>query len=99
MSEPKFTPGEWRVVNRRNCEHWILNENDLCIATVHDAPPMFHIDGKANAALIAMAPEMYRALEKAKKQIYVFANDPSSKAVADGYCLEIDNLLQKARRQ
>ena len=55
MSEPKFTPGPWRIV--RYCEA-------IEIANVAD---LLHFYGgetaEANAALIAAAPELYAALE------------------------------------
>ncbi len=49
------------------------------------------------ADMAAAARDLYAALEKAKKQIHVFANDPSATSIANAYCAEIDQVLLAAR--
>lgn len=102
MSEPRFTPGPWEEEDGD-----ITHSKSgfiICRMTTEDDFPC--MDGgnedmrqeqAANSALISASTRMYAALEKAKKQIRVFANTPSEAAVADAYCLEIDDLLVTAR--
>lgn len=75
MSEPKFTPGPWRVCRSNedfDGPFYTLDDNDYerpinairskseTVACAHD---LFEFD-EANANLIAAAPELYRVLEK-----------------------------------
>lgn len=99
MSETKFTPGPW--VNPDDdviditTEHRIKTRK-VCICRVdsdffHDD---FHLEQKANANLIASAPELYRVLELAKYHIEgVQVEKPEDLSITD----EIDMILAKAR--
>lgn len=94
-----FTPGPWYNRTFQQGRHYVVNiqsEIGLFVGQVI-AQETTDQNTRANMDLIAAAPELYTALEKAKKQIRVFANDASSDAVADAYCMEIDDLLEKAR--
>lgn len=59
----KFTPGPWTAYEfGKGSNLWYIGSK------LHDTGPMFTIDGfpgdrKANAELIAQAPEMYEALQ------------------------------------
>ncbi len=105
--ETKFSPGEWlkvdsekNVNNPKVCGQLvgcfeIYSKSDTAwIAQVLDTQ---NKHGGANASLIITSPKLYAALEKAKKQIHVFALTPSAIFVADAYCAEIDMLLAEAR--
>lgn len=61
MSEPKFTPGPWRL----DADSHIRATNDDRHKTIALIPPDFHSADiwDANAHLIAAAPELYKALE------------------------------------
>ncbi|MEC9061535.1 MAG: hypothetical protein VYC55_08000 [Pseudomonadota bacterium] len=92
MSEAKFTKGEWRV---RGSEVGVVDESDtqsygmmLSIARVdeYDFPDEY----KANAHLIAAAPEMYNLLER-------LTNPNNCKKDIIHLLGEADNLLAKAR--
>lgn len=91
MSEPKFTPGEWRkrkvIVgatktchHKYNCFHFFDNNNRRIFIN------------EANANLIQTAPEMYQMLERILDYMtggQFLAKPPSVK--------EIAHLLEKAR--
>lgn len=83
MSKPSFTPGPWEV------ERSVMGCRSICagevlVASVEDAPT------KANARLIAAAPELYEALQKASNTL---AGCGMPKIAAD-IC---DAALRKAR--
>ena len=61
MSEPKFTPGPWRL----DADSHIRATNDDRHTTIALIPPNFHSADiwDANAHLIAAAPELYAVLE------------------------------------
>ena len=59
MSETKFTPGPWAIVFGTS----IVTNRGGAVADCVGAHP--YEEQKANAALIAAAPEMYEALESA----------------------------------
>lgn len=112
MSEPKFTPGPWKVDIGRgdwgipitHCvyvgdSYW---DRDNQIAELHSIQPYCagasakdiqqHVRARANACLIAAAPELYEALEKLEGW---FDND--SKEGADKYLKEAKAARAKAR--
>lgn len=61
MSEPKFTPGPWSFDGRDVVG--MVGEIDTCIAECFDHSSIDRHNAKANAYLIAAAPELYEALE------------------------------------
>lgn len=67
MSDTKFTPGPYRVQRVRPGEYYIIGDDSpLCRIAwedVHDA------EARANADLIAAAPDMYEALTVMVEQI------------------------------
>ena len=67
MSEPKWTPGQWRATTRQGSWDWVVYTEDdpnieIC-QTFHDGTDE-NEEGEANAHLIAAAPELYEALLK-----------------------------------
>jgi hypothetical protein len=72
MSEEKFTKGEWINEGYSSGHKFIANEDGDEIALVyipihdHGTAPT-KAEGEANANLIAAAPELFRACEKALK--------------------------------
>lgn len=90
MSEPKFTPGPWRVGKS------IYQSQARVVAEkggrVSDVFAYEEDQAHANAALIATAPEMYDLLEWMFKQ---FDASDSEEMVALGW--KIEELLKKAR--
>lgn len=62
MSEPKFTPGPWSVEDRYVGR--MVGEIDTCIAECFDHSSIDRHNAKANACLIAAAPELYEALSR-----------------------------------
>ena len=91
--ETKFTKGPWRFSGGEA----VYGSDDILICETNLT--LQRPDGAwgANSNLIASAPDLYAALEKAKKQIHVFANSKGEAKIADSYCQEIDFLLAKAR--
>jgi hypothetical protein len=73
MSETKFTPGPWETPYRNFSE--VRAQNGALVAVCKPLDGLVNL--QANARLIAAAPQMYEALEKAKKRIdyFVWAND------------------------
>jgi len=70
-TEPKFTPGPWRVCHENDI--LIIRDRKPCSPS-YTPPPMLvanvgeilcdAMERQANAALVAAAPEMYAELEK-----------------------------------
>lgn len=109
MSEAKFTKGEWNVKTTghyfngdRQYKHEVI-ANDVGVTCLHDS--------MANANLIAAAPEMYKALEDAAKELYILIDEVNDQRAShinsttetetDYYDMEtvhnINVLLAKAR--
>lgn len=63
MNNPKHTPGPWTI--DWSSAHQTINSEDKTICNIH--PPTFDADeeDRANARLIAAAPEMLNALDTA----------------------------------
>lgn len=59
MSKTKFTPGPWRTEDR-GLKHVIVGSNNWQVGALRQTPKL----NRADAALIAAAPELYEALEK-----------------------------------
>lgn len=83
MSEPKFTKGKWSV-GIGKLEGGVVDEQDELICDPSGG--RFEEEAKANASLIAAAPEMYALLEDLLDR---FRNDE--------FAPEIEKLLKKAR--
>ncbi len=62
----KFTPGPWNAWSRFGVER-VITDTRICIATIH--PSSLREPAKYNAALIAAAPEMYKALKACQLQL------------------------------
>lgn len=88
MSETKFTPAPWEVVEDDNLTTCVIDTltkmTVACIEPNSDIPD----EELANAQLIASAPEMYEYLDMIVEQELI--NDHS-------IIKEIENLLNKAR--
>jgi len=73
MSAPKFTPGPWRVGpshEEGSCEyidHGIYTAGS--VAVLYSTEDGSHETRRANAALIAAAPELYEALREVKSAL------------------------------
>ncbi len=91
MSEPKFTPGPWSVEGRY-VGRMVGGEIDTCIAECFNHLSIDRHNAKANAYLIAAAPELYEALEKLEGWF-----DSDSKEGADKYLTEAKAARAKAR--
>lgn len=90
----KFTPGEWHIeragIDEDGCVHFSV----MCIPRNNGD---IHIDGEtlqSTEALIAAAPEMYRAL---KTVLALCEGGLLRKTRCDILGAEIDQLLKKAR--
>jgi len=85
------TPGPWQV-----CRNWVCEENDpghnVGICTIEDRPEM-----KANAQLIAAAPDMYKALMALMYFVADIDNGFTNKETAKAArCKAANDALKKA---
>ena len=91
MSEPTFTPGPWNVAgfdSRINKERYFgidTPRGQMIVESFGECD----FNRKANAALIAAAPEMYEALEFSKKEFHDL--------YFENCCEYIESVLKKAR--
>lgn len=92
MSKEKFTQGEWKVMNQtgRLDYSYMVYTGDECARTSE-------VESKANADLIAAAPDMYSKLKDLSKLMAML--DPYTPDLMELDCVtsEIDELLAKAR--
>jgi|SRR6187402_1998217 len=66
----KFTPGPWRSIKIDNSlSTLIFDEKYLCIGEICETSAALHIDGQANAHLIASAPDLYDGSRDDEKSI------------------------------
>ncbi len=84
--EPKFTPGPWHISDDMSDPVYITTARRKICSIDYNAP---YDESDANAALIAVAPEMYGLLERLSHALY--AED------GDRWAEEINWLLAKAR--
>lgn len=95
MSEPKFTPGPWNVAgfdSRFNEERYFgidTPRGQMIVESFGECD----FNRKANAALIAAAPEMYEALADIAETC---GNRGCSETCAEAGC-KICEILKKAR--
>lgn len=92
MSEPKFTPGPWRLSDGS------IVTDHLCIAVIEDdggyeAPEM---ERKANGNLIAAAPELYEACRTASERCGCSVSERDSGHRSECYMPQIEAALAKA---
>lgn len=91
MSEPKFTPGPWKLVARRD----YCDEFECWLHPIN-----LHIHDKisdADVHLIAAAPELYEALEDMHRtQLNNNRHDPDDYENTE-QCLRVKAALAKAR--
>src|SRR5690606_40113072 len=71
MAEPKWTPGPWQVCNTYHAVHGERVRNIALCGNAHIPQGNGRIlvpddEAKANAHLIAAAPDLYEACEKAR---------------------------------
>ena len=92
MTDTKFTPGPWRAWQPRGDESVPVRTDGLgiTIAYVHQGAIT---NARANAHLIAAAPELYRYLAEVRKWMDTEEFGPWEAA----FCAEIDAVLAKAR--
>lgn len=104
MSETKFTPGPWHKDERSDI-YVRDSEGDYIAETYAPMPKRKRAKGEneANAHLIAAAPELYEALEKAAEVFRAYqshheANRHTDKAERNKfYAEQIEAALTKAR--
>ena len=105
-TETSFTPGPWaaydagskhRTLISSNCEDYAPTKNGGVFVAVAQGP-----DNRANARLIAAAPDLYAALEEVTAELAEFA-DITINGEADthmtGMVERARAALSKARRQ
>ena len=80
MSETKFTPGPWVFENKTPEElpHIMAGEWPVCTAEYHSYSDFsgVQINNEADANLIAAAPDLYAALEKALPVLVQHLEEP-----------------------
>jgi hypothetical protein len=68
MSEPRFTPGQWRTEKRHHCQECAARDvNWHWVVETAGGREIGRFMDKATARLIAAAPEMYEALEAVRE--------------------------------
>lgn len=105
MSTEEFTPGEWKASeflynNGESTNFYIssgLKEVSVCLPTGRVSKE----EAKANAALIAAAPEMYKRLKSVKSDLWALSVNPAineqTKECIDIIIKNIEDDLKKAR--
>ena len=84
----KHTPGPWRVKDRTENETIVFAGKNFKVAEVEH--PHWDDEAKANAALIAAAPELLAACEAARESLNGFGTE--DKPLLD----MIDNAINRA---
>lgn len=108
MSEPEFTPGPWKEYKTSPRQFYVGKPGDKALAEVICQSSIPQMDGsdkeelRANAHLIAAAPEMYLTLEKARRAMQLMLMDPEilsdeQKDYINEAIDEVQETLQKAR--
>lgn len=112
MSEPKFTPGPW-LLRKVDNQEWHIDVKSsglhdgfpwdgLAVAYGYDDKPSEgKVIARANAALIAAAPQLYAALDEAADLLYAALkciDDPNYPVAEErGAILIWRDLLRRAR--
>jgi hypothetical protein len=101
MTETSFTPGRWFAMG---CDVKPLGDKPYICWT--GTPEREKGEARANACLIASAPELYDVLQKAmgfieaeleNRELSVMSDDAPYIAVPRSILHQIDNVLRKAR--
>jgi hypothetical protein len=97
----KYTPGPWQYQDSSNNEHILIYSNDLAklpaMVTCHRSPnKMSAEEGRANARLIAAAPELLKAMEKAQTAYSLMAKFPNCSQQTKEEFAEIEKAIAKA---
>lgn len=94
MSTPSFTPGPWKIGERGDLAVYSVGARFIATCGYsNNANPKVLAENKANAALIAAAPELYSAC------VSVFANWlEHGPEIAPPYIQEVAKAMLKARR-
>jgi len=101
----KFTPGPWDhdsgMYGNGKAYHSIFSPDEIIIAEFNPLSVTNPEQGRANAALIAAAPDMYEALEEAREWFYDHSdiNDNGGPNKAMRITEQIDAALAKAGRR
>ena len=88
MSEQKFTPGPWQTSDYDGYEHIVVAKDDGCelaIAVCLDKD-VDSESAKANAKLIARAPQLLAALKRVVAEDCTGCNRPINKSCCFHYC-------------
>lgn len=95
----QFTPAPWHVNKSDNCLVYDADNIGVCSTRHNDGEP--RRNAKANATIIAAAPEMYEALEKMeislKYQIEEIGNGSAAILIFEEEAKLIFKALSKAR--
>ena len=99
MIEPKFTKGEWSIVDSTGQSLSVWASESECITTIkYDFwDEKYQDELKANAHLIASAPAMYAMISDIEKSIINCKNEIELADDITNLCHDIDQLLKKSR--
>ena len=94
MSSTEFTPGSWRtcihqIVPSSTAECFVVETDDFDVIS-----PMLGIRNEHDALLISAAPDMYRALDEAVKDLVAYQTNARIAAVFDADWLGVSELVQ-----
>lgn len=94
MSEPKFTPGPWKISEYRNGHSMIIEGSDEW-----DVAEVGYPNRDPNAHLIAAAPDLYKALEQLEPYLDAIICYASTvlEHKPNGFVLDAQAALRKAR--
>ena len=94
QKEPQHTPGPWSLIGSKGTAIWA---GDEIIAQVNGARA-FHKIARANAQLMAAAPEMLDALEKARVIIDNLSEIVHKEKASGSTIKRIDAVIAKAKK-
>lgn len=93
MSKTKFSKGKWNIQYGNGCK---IYSNNLLVCLIKHGPNQTH-GYEPNAQLIAVAPEMYKALSEIVKEIDSESGEIDLSDAITSMRDEIKQLLAKAR--
>lgn len=98
----KFTPGPWRtsrLISDKPTIHTVQADIHQTLARLGEIDGMDGDVHKANAQLIAAAPEMYSWIEAVIRQLKyeIEAGSRNAESGSGGMVSNLENLLKKAR--
>jgi len=102
MAEPKWTPGPWQVCNTYHAVHGERVRNIALCGNAHIPQGNGRIlvpddEAKANAHLIAAAPDLYVACEAALEHLLYLRRMVRGPRVSDKTIELLEAALRKAR--